>query len=175
MSSSGTEIRLAETSDIPSISLLGRITFSETFAHLFSDRTDLLNYCDETFAVDKIAKSLQKSDSIYWLATVDKLPVGYAKLKLDSDSEFISGKRVCQLQKIYVLKDFLSLKIGFLLQDALLEKAVELNYEAIWLSVLDENIRAIRFYERNDFSIIGDHDFTIGQEHFDFKVMRKIL
>ena len=70
---------------------------------------------------------------------VNRLPVGYAKLKLNSNSEFIESKDVCQLQKIYVLKDFLSMKIGFGLQDLLLKKAKELNFNKVWLSVLNSS------------------------------------
>jgi hypothetical protein len=49
--------------------------------------------------------------------------VGYAKLKLNSKPEFISESTICQLQKIYAQKDFLSMKIGYELQKVLLEKA----------------------------------------------------
>ena len=55
-------------------------------------------------------------------------------LKLNSKSEFIESKSVCQLQKIYVLKDFLSMRIGFELQNLLLQKS-KLEFNKIWLSV----------------------------------------
>ena len=35
------EIKIAKQDDAKSISLLGRITFSETFGHLFNDKNDL--------------------------------------------------------------------------------------------------------------------------------------
>ncbi|MBK9734414.1 MAG: hypothetical protein IPO92_05360 [Saprospiraceae bacterium] len=55
------EIRRAKINEAACISLLGRITFSETFGHLFSDKQDLLNYLDQTFSVDKIENSLTKT------------------------------------------------------------------------------------------------------------------
>ena len=121
------EIRIAEESDAEFIALLGRITFTETFGHLFFNNKDLLEYCNQTFSVEKIRSSLKKNSNIFWIAFVDKLPVGYSKLKLNSKSEFIKSKYTCQLQKIYVLKDFLSMKIGFRLQNVLIEKAKEKN------------------------------------------------
>ena len=42
---------------------------------------------------------LRKPNNIFWIAFVNRLPVGYAKLKLYSNSEFIESKDVCQLQK----------------------------------------------------------------------------
>ena len=168
-------IRKAGKSDAVYISLLGRITFTETFGHYFRDINDLLNYYDTTFSVEKIENSIQKTNNCYWIAFVDRLPVGYAKLKLNSKSRFINEDNVCQLQKIYVLKDFLSMKIGFKLQNELLSSAKKLGNDTIWLSVLKSNERAINFYKKNNFLKIGNHDFQIGKENFEFIAMSKKL
>lgn len=169
------EIRIAIIDDASIVSLLARITFTETFGHLFRDQDDLSQYLTTTFAVDKIERSIEKDTTVFWIAYVNKLPIGYAKLKLDSPSEFIDSQKVCQLQKIYILKDFLSLKIGLKLQIQLLAKAKELSYDVIWLSVLHSNERAINFYKKNGFTYIGNHDFTIGKEYFEFIAMSKNL
>ena len=118
---------------------------------------------------------MKKQNNIFWIAFVNRLPVGYAKLKLNSSSEFIESKDVCQLQKIYVLKDFLSMRIGFKLQNSLLKKAKELSFNKIWLSVLNSNERAINFYKKTGFEKIGNHDFQIGKENFEFIAMLKTL
>ena len=104
---------------------------------------------------------------------MNRLPVGYAKLKLNSKSEFIESNDVCQLQKIYVLKDFLSMGIGFELQDALLKEAKELGFKKVWLSVLNSN-EPINFYKKTGFENIGNHDFGLA-EHFEFTAMLKTL
>lgn len=169
------ETRQANKNDAKFIALLGRVTFTETFGHLFRDKRDLLNYYDSTFSVEKIEKSIEKSSNIFWITFVNRLPVGYAKLKLNSKSEFIDSENTCQLQKIYVLKDFLSMKIGFELQNLLIKKAKELRFEKIWLSVLDSNERAINFYRKIGFENIGNHDFQIGKENFEFIAMCKKL
>jgi len=169
------EIRIATKSDTAHISHLGKITFTETFGHLFRDPKDLQDYLETTFSASKIAASFHKSTNVFWVAFAEAKPVGYAKLKLDSRSSFIDATSVCQLQKIYVLKEFISLKIGRELQKQLLLKAKVLRYEYIWLSVLNSNERAIQFYKKNGFDVIGNHNFTIGKEHFDFFAMSKKL
>lgn len=169
------DIRLATTEDAEHIALLGRVTFGETFGHLFTDRQDLTDYFDRTFSVDKIEQSIAKQNNIFWIATVDRLPVGYAKLKLHSPSPFIQSESISQLQKIYVLKDFLAKKIGHELQNRLLARAKEEHKKNIWLSVLNSNQRAIGFYIKNGFHEVGTHDFQIGKEGFEFIVMRKEL
>lgn len=168
-------IREAKKADAEYISLLARITFDETFGHLFKDRKVLLEYFNTTFSVQKIRESIQKENNVFWLAFMDDLPVGYSKLKINSSSEFLNLDNSSQLQKIYVLKDFLSTKIGFLLQEKLLEKAKILGSKNIWLSVLRENKRAINFYKKSNFIEIGKHQFQIGEYTFNFIAMNKIL
>ena len=168
-------IRKATVADAEYISLLARITFTETFGQYFRDNQDLLDYYENTFGVSKIRMSIEKDNSIYWIAFYDDLPVGYAKIKKFSKTEFIDSDNVCQLQKIYVLKDFLSKKVGYKLQNMLLAEAISLGKKYIWLSVLDANEKAILFYKKNGFTKIGNHTFEIGQEQFNFMAMKKDL
>lgn len=168
-------IKQASEQDAQTIALLGRITFTETFGHLFTDPRNLQDYLTLTFGVQKIRISLSKENNVFWLAYWDELPVGYAKLKKDSPSPFLKGQNVCQLQKIYVLKDFLSKKVGMALQAELLDYAKKHNLSRIWLSVLKSNRRAVSFYNKHGFGTLGDHTFQIGEQVFDFQAMAKDL
>jgi len=44
-------IKLAKNTDATAIALLGRITFTETFGHLFRIKKELLDYYQRTFSV----------------------------------------------------------------------------------------------------------------------------
>jgi len=164
-------IRRATSKDAEIISLLARITFDDTFGHLYRDRKDLLDYFERTFSVPKLRASLLKNNNAYWLAFIDDFPVGYAKLKLRSITSYLQEEEISQLQKIYVLKDFFSQNVGRLLQDKVIEKATETGSKELWLSVLYTNDRAVRFYKKSGFREIGDHHFTIGKETFYFTAM----
>ena len=167
------EIRKANIENAEYISLLGRITFTETFGELFRVRNELLEYYEKTFSVSKIRNSLANKNNVFWLAYADELPVGYAKLKKNSPCEFIRSDSVSQLQKIYVLKDFISQKIGFRLQNVLFDEVRKMGSQNLWLSVLHTNSRAKDFYKKNDFQPICKHSFQIGVENFDFTAMNK--
>jgi|GEM_PF-753005 len=168
-------IREAGPGDAKVIAHLAATTFSDTFKHEFRDLQDLHDYLDRTFSEEKIAGSLAKDNNIFWLAFVDDQPAGYAKLKIHSPCPHgrsaYSGEDAAQLQKIYVLQEFLALKVGLTLQNILLEKAKALGRNKVWLSVQDRNRRAITFYERTGFEKIADHSFSIGKEDFDFFAM----
>lgn len=166
-------IRKATIGDAEYIAILARVTFTETFGKHFRDRQDLINYYDSTFSVSKLRSSIAKTNNVFWIAFCDELPVGYAKLKLISTTEFIDSNSVSQLQKIYVLNDFLSIKIGQILQDCMFDEIQQIKSKYLWLSVLKSNERAISFYKKNGFVHIGEHTFDIGKEHFVFSAMKK--
>jgi len=159
------EIRRAQSGDAEAIALLGRITFAETFGHLFEAHAgDLRAYLDRTFGVEKIRRSLGEADNRYWLGCVDGLPVSYAKLKFPSPTVLLDGADVAQLQKIYVLRAFIG-------QGIVMEDARSRRIGRVWLDVLKENARAIRFYEREQFRMLGDDRYAIGAQTFSFHLM----
>ena len=165
-------IRKGAPEDAEVVALLGRITFRETFGYLFANHAaDLSTYLDRTFAVDKIRRSLGTSRNTYWLALLDGLPVAYAKLKHPSPTPLLKDEAPAQLQKIYVLGEFLKQGIGRPLLHRVLEEAAVRNVDAVWLDVLKENTRAIRFYQQNSFEALGDDSYTIGAQTFAFHLM----
>lgn len=165
-------IRSAGPADAEIVALLARITFVETFGHLFASyANELAAYLDHTFAVAKIRNSLGAPDNRYWLALRDGLPIGYAKLKHPSPTPLLHHDDPAQLQKIYVLKEFLSLGTGRALLAAVLKAAARRGLRIIWLDVLKQNTRAIRFYERKGFVPLGDDTYIIGSQTFEFHLM----
>lgn len=169
-------IRAAEPDDAALVALLGRITFAETFGPLFERHPDDLGlYLQATFGVAKIRRSLAGPGNSYRLAFADDLPVGYAKLKYPSATGLLPEADAAQLQKIYVLRDFLGRGLGLPLLEAAVTRAASLQASAVWLSVLRQNTRAIRFYRRRGFEALGRHGFTIGAQTFDFDALVRPL
>jgi len=165
------EIRPAQPADAAVIALLGRLTFAETFGYLFDGReNDLTQYLDRTFGVAKIERSLGKASNGYWLAALDRLPVGYAKLKLGSAPPGGQHKDADQLQKLYVLRSFLGQGVGAALMRPIIDEARQ-RASFLWLDVLRENARAIEFYRRFGFHALGEDTYAIGVQTFRFHLM----
>lgn len=162
-------IRKADACDAAIVALLGRLTFRETFSALFSQHEgELRQYLDQTFAPAKIEASIGKAENRYWIASVDGLPVGYAKLKFPSKNPAREASAPAQLQKIYVLSDFISQNVGHALMDEIRAEGGRLAVDEIWLNVLSSNERAIRFYERHGWTRAGETTFGIGSQSFHF-------
>jgi ribosomal protein S18 acetylase RimI-like enzyme len=156
------------------IAQLALQTFTETFGHLFPP-AELAAYLDATFSEANIEKGIGNSDNYFLLAYVGEQAVGYLKLKRHSAHLSGVSSRSAQLQKIYVLQAFLAQKAGLaLLQQAIAQATAE-GFDAMWLSVLHSNARAIRFYEHAGFTCAGEHSFSIGSQTFQFLIMARPL
>lgn len=101
---------------------------------------------------------------------MDRLPVGYAKLKLGSPPPGGQHKHADQLQKIYVLRSFVGRGVGAALMQPIIGAARQ-RASFLWLDVLRENARAIEFYQRFGFSALGEDTYTIGAQTFRFHLM----
>jgi diamine N-acetyltransferase len=168
------EIRRADERDAPVVALLGRLTFRETFAAQFvQHEKELCEYLDHTFSATKIKKSIGKLENRYWIASISGLPVGYGKLKFPSKHEHLEARAPAQLQKIYVLTEFISRRVGSALMNEILVERVRVGSDAIWLNVLLSNERAIRFYERQRWISLGETTFNIGTQSFHFLTLHK--
>ena len=106
------EIKVAKVSDAAIIAVLGQVTFMETYRHLFDDLKDLIGYCESSFSVQKIEQDLLRTDHHFFIAWFDGLPVGYALIKFETPRNSVSNSKMSQLDRIYVLKEFLNRKIG---------------------------------------------------------------
>ena len=161
----------ADSSHAEIISSIGKLSFRDAFMHLFSDKIALLEYLEYTYSVDKIEKSINKENNVFFIAFVENVPVGFAKVKKYSLNEQIESIAQMELQKIYVLSYYHGSGAGAALMQAALELAYEVQPDYLWLDTHISNTKAIRFYEKNGFIRAGKNYFTIGSQTFEYYVM----
>ena len=170
----GIHIRRAGFEDAHIISYLGKKTFAETFADLFSD-DELNEYLDKTFSTDKLHTSLLKEENIFGILFYQDNPVGYYKIKLGRHYDHSADSRHIQLQKIYVLRDHLHLKLGKAMLNHILSLEEIKNCLVMWLVVLHTNSRAIQFYKTYGFKKLEIYYYTIGSQVLEYDLMSKDL
>ena len=165
------EIITGKIDHAPAIAYIGRTAFRKAFALLFNSCADLEEYLDYTYSVDKLASSLRKENNVYFLATVDGLPVGFAKVKRHSLNDQLDSVFQAELQKLYVLKEYQGSGVGQALMNTVARFVSSFEPDCLWLDTYVGNERAIRFYERNGFQKAGTHQFTIGSQTFEYFLM----
>ncbi len=150
--------------DAESMSELGAKSFLES--HLTSaTQKDLDDYIRNTYTKERFVKELEDSRNLFRIATIGERIAGYSKIVPNTSRPGITQTNSCKMERLYVLEEFIPQKIGQLLFDECLELAKAENQSGIWLNVWTGNPRAIRFYEKQGFSKVGDTMFKISATH----------
>lgn len=157
------KIRKINIDDLEALRNFSIQTFKETFEEVNTEE-DMQKYLDENLSIEKLKTELENPNSEFYFGENNDEILGYLKLNFkDAQTEKLEENHF-EIERIYVLKAFLGQKIGQILFDKAIEIGREKNLEYVWLGVWEENHRAIRFYEKNDFEIFGKHDFVLGKD-----------
>ncbi|HEV7232120.1 MAG TPA: GNAT family N-acetyltransferase [Bacteroidia bacterium] len=156
-------IRKVTLSDLEDLLKISRQTFIETFA---GDNTEqnLRKYLDENMTSDKLRNELANPDSEFYFATVGDKAIGYLKLNHGSAQTEEKDSKSLEIERIYVLKEFLGKQVGQVLFEMAYRIAKDAKYNRLWLGVWERNSRAIRFYRKNGFVEFGTHAFRLGDD-----------
>lgn len=166
-------IKLAKEADAEVLALLGRITYVESHGHFIDDKNDLAKYLDENFSVSNMRLKIKDPQNRFYIVYAEDLPVGYAKIILNAKHESVASQHSCRLQRIFILNDFIPLKVGQQLLTFVEEEARKLRSDTMWLSVYIKNHRAIRFYEKNEFKNVGELNFLVNGTSYENIVFAK--
>lgn len=165
-------IRRGVAGDARGISRTGRESFSRAFGHLYP--LDVLErYLDDTYSEQKIVSSFSNSRNVFIVADVDDEVVGFLKLKLACHHQLIHGECQVQVQKIYVLPNFANSGLGSCLMRSADAEIGGILSVAAWLMVYEENRRAVCFYERFGYRVIGRDTYGFEGIRVPFTVMEK--
>ncbi|MFK8011296.1 MAG: GNAT family N-acetyltransferase [Marinicellaceae bacterium] len=169
------KIEKAQIEDLEVIALLGRLTWYESHGPYVEDKNDVTKYLNENFSISTTTNNIKNPNIQYYIVYVDDLPAGYAKIVLNKPQENIESLKNCQLERIFILNEFIPLRIGQKLMSYVEEQAKELRLDTMWLSVYIKNKRAIRFYERNDYKNVGELNFSVNDKLYENTVFAKSL
>lgn len=168
------KISRAALENLSQLQMIGRQTFSETFAAV-NTAEDMASYLAESFAEDKLSADLKSPFSQFYFAWLEGALVGYLKLNTGAAQTAIKDQDALEIERIYVLKEFHGKNVGQLLYHKAMEVAEEMAAQYVCLGVWENNPRAIRFYEKNGFKEFDQHLFRLGTDEQTDLLMKKIL
>lgn len=154
-------IRQANISDLKIICALGITTFYEAYFEQ-DDPRDLADYVLESFSSEKVKRELKDENSTFFIGLVDSYAIGYAKLRENSEADGLKSNEAIELQRIYILEKAKGKGVGEALMKHCFDAARAKGYRTIWLGVWEENLPALRFYEKFGFVKIGEVRFPYG-------------
>ncbi len=166
-------LRRAMAGDAGKLALIGAASFLETFANDHPGDATVV-FIRDYHSEAAWAETLAKPDTIVWIVEeVAGCPIGYAVLSAPSLPG--TGPGDAELKRIYVLSRWHGTGIGRELFDVAEAEARTRGAKRLVLSVYTRNVRAIRFYERQGFVVIGQAVFAEFPVEFADNVMAKTL
>lgn len=159
-----TSIIRATTNDSLALSALASQTLIESHGGSASEK-DLNEFILENYNENFVKSELRNPANIYHLLYYNEELVGFSKIILNLPYKDGVDNNMTKLQKIFILKKVYDLKLGVQLFTYNLNLIKKHHQAGVWLFVWKENERAIKFYTRNGFKIIGSHDFKISETH----------
>lgn len=167
-------IRSAGSQDAQLLAAFGAQTFFDTFA---ADNTpeDMASYLANAFSPEKQAVQMAEPGSIFLIAEIDGQPCGYAHLREGPAPECVSGPRAIEIGRFYVAKEWIGRGAAGRLMSACLQAAADRHYDWAWLDVWEKNPRAIAFYRKCGFEVVGSQPFQLGGDlQTDFLMTRTV-
>lgn len=146
------------------LATIGKSTFLDAHGHSAPEK-DIAIYTENTYSIETVITELQQPKNIYHLLFYKGKIAGYSKIVLDTPFNNLTHKKTTKLDRIYFLKDYYGLNLSKTLFDFNVKWARQHHQIGIWLAVWVNNLRAIKFYTKIGFEIIGEYDFNISKTH----------
>lgn len=143
---------------------IGQTSYLESHGHSAS-AADISQYVQETYNVYVFEQELLDPGNIYHIINYDDKPAGYSKIILNSPHPKIQTVNITKLERLYLLKEFYQLKLGYQLFQANMELSRQQKQLGMWLYVWKENQRAFTFYKRVGFQVLGSYYFKLTDSH----------
>ncbi|MEL0651096.1 GNAT family N-acetyltransferase [Algibacter sp. TI.3.09] len=155
------KIEQATVKDAQLIAKVGRQTFLESHGHSASE-SDIKTFVDKAYQEQAIAEEFKNENVQYYIISFEGEIAGFSKIEINAISPWVNESAVTKLDRLYLLEAFHDKKLGVELFNYIIETSKQYNQKGIWLAVWVENLKAIKFYTKNEFKIVGDYDFKLS-------------
>lgn len=118
----------------------------------------------QAFTVRQISSEMADPRAMFLIAEIEGASAGYAKLLAGEVPDCVKGDAPVEIIRFYVDQQFHGGGVAHTLMQACFDQAKQSCYETIFLGVWEHNPRAIAFYRKWKFEIVGSHVFQMGDE-----------
>lgn len=154
----------ATPNDATILSQIGSQSLIESHGHSAPEE-DIQFYVTSNMSEEAYYEELIQPENIYHIIYSDGHPAGYSKIVFNVPHPNVQDPHITKLARIYILKEFYGHQIGKTLFNFITELSKNNHQTGMWLNVWTENHRAIAFYKKQGFEIIGSHNFEVSPSH----------
>ena len=158
-----TNIRQATGADAASLAELAERTFRETFAQT-NRAEDIDVHCRYSYGESIQAAEIRDPGRTTLVCHVRDGLIAYGQLRWASAPSCVVATRPAEIQRLYVDARWHGKGVAHALMASLLDTAVAGGADVVWLGVWEKNPRAMSFYSKSGFAVVGDHVFVLGND-----------
>jgi GNAT superfamily N-acetyltransferase len=166
--------RKATTADALCIAVLGMQVFLDTYA-TDGIRDALAHEVLESFSAPAISALIAGPDTTFLVAEANGHLVGFAHLTTHTGHPMIGDPRAAELKRLYVQERFTGFGIGWQLLGRAEAEAASQGASMLWATVWVGNERALQFYPRQGYSLVGSPMYEFQGEAHENRLYRKVL
>lgn len=156
-------IRTARPEEAETLSRFAARLFLSTYGPVCRE-ADVLSYIAEHFTPERQEAELRAPGAWTLVVEADGRWIGYAQLRMHVPPAGEPGAAPVEISRFYVDPAWHGRGVAPRLMQACLQRVREAGGDSVWLSVWQENGRAIRFYEKEGWRRIGIQSFRMGDE-----------
>ena len=171
MSDQAFTVRRANASDAADIAQLAAATFAQACPPHTSD-ANIAAHIETALSPSQFEIDLTTDGTVFYVAEPDEGQelIGYAMLVRGVAVPGVKERaepteprsNPVELRRIYVLASWQGRGVADALMECSLHHSRTHGYATIWLGTNEANTRAMSFYERNGFAIVGARNFNVG-------------
>lgn len=166
-------IRYAVADDAAALATLGAKTFRETYA-AFNTAENMAMHLASAFSPEVQRAEIEDPSGYILVAQALDL-IGYAQVTHEIVPPAVGDAHALEIKRFYVDRAWHGLGVAQRLMTATCTAAAERGAGTVWLTVWDQNPRAIAFYRKIGFTDAGLIPFRLGNEMQTDYLMVKAL
>lgn len=165
-------IRSATVGDAPALARLGALVFRHTYGSAIPPAV-LDAYLARTFTPATIRQALTSGATSYLVAAQAEHLIGYSKCAATAPPICVLGRPTVELMNLYIHPAYQGSGVGRHLLQETVQVVTAQAPTTLWLCVWQANQRAVAFYHRFGFTIVGRTEIYVDAVVFDDWVMEK--
>lgn len=163
-------IRRATAADAGPLAEVALRSFMEAFAAQ-NQPDDVAAYTARVYGEAQQAAEITNPAIVTLVGEVDGGMAAYAQLRWIPAGPGVTGPAPVEIMRFYVDAPWHGQGIAQRMMDAVLRTAREIGARTAWLAVWEHNPRAMAFYTRRGFRVVGEQEFWLGSERQNDFVM----
>ena len=121
-------------------------------------------YMSQNFTTQNFSAQMADPRVIFLVAEIGAAPAAFAKLYNGDAPDCVGGPAPVEIERFYVDRQFHGKGVAQTLMQACFDCARQSGHGTIYLGVWENNHRAIAFYRKCGFEVVGSHIFQMGDE-----------